>query len=201
MAPRTLGVIPARGGSKRIPRKNLKRLCGKPLIAWTIEACAKSGLTNWVVSTEDYEIAQLSVALGAYVVSRPEELADDLSSTDSVALHALHCLGGDFDILCLLHPTSPVRDPGHIDECVSLLWASKAPSIASVEYAKRSYRHNASIYAAKVPFKTLYGDKTIPYLMDKAHSVDIDDETDFAIAETILGAREKERAGYKSLSA
>lgn len=187
-APRTLGVIPARGGSKRIPRKNLKRLCGKPLIAWTIEACQKSGLTTWVVSTEDYEIGQLSVALGAYVVRRPEELADDLASSDAVALHVLDWLGGDFDIVVLLHPTSPIRDPRHIDDAVSTLWASSAPSLASVEYAKRSYRHNASIYAAKVPFKTLYGDQTIPYLMDKRHSLDIDDETDFAIAETLLAA-------------
>lgn len=187
MTPRTLGVIPARGGSKRIYRKNLRPLCGKPLIAWTIEAAQKANsLTTWVVSTEDYEIGQVCVALGAYVVRRPEELADDLTSSDAVALHALEWMGGDYDIVVLLHPTSPIRDWKHIDEAVSLLWASTAPSLASVEYAKRSYRHNASIYAAKVPFTTLYSDKTIPFLMDKRHSVDIDDEIDFKLAEILL---------------
>jgi CMP-N,N'-diacetyllegionaminic acid synthase len=187
LPPKTLGVIPARGGSKRIYRKNLRRLCGKPLIAWTIEAAKQAkSLTNWVVSTEDYEIGQVSAALGANVIRRPEELADDLASSDSVALHVLSWLGGDFDIVVLLHPTSPIRDPRHIDDAVSTLWASTAPSLASVEYAKRSYRHNAAIYAAKVPFVTLYNDKTIPYLMDRRHSLDIDDEIDFQVAELLL---------------
>jgi CMP-N,N'-diacetyllegionaminic acid synthase len=183
-----LGVIPARGGSKRIYRKNLRQLCGKPLIAWTIEAAKEAkSLTTWVVSTEDYEIGQVSVALGANVIRRPEELADDLASSDSVALHALDWLGSsNFDVVVLLHPTSPIRDPRHIDAAVGMLWASDAPSLASVEYAKRSYRHNAAIYAAKVPFKTLYNDKTIPYLMDRRHSLDIDDEIDFQVAELLL---------------
>ena len=185
---RVLGVIPARGGSKRIPRKNLRSLCGKPLIAWTIEAAQRAkSLTDWVVSTEDYEIGRVASDLGAYVVRRPEELADDLASSDSVALHALEWMGRDsYDIVCLLHPTSPIRDWKHIDEVISTLWASTAPSIASVEYAKRSYRHNASIYAAKVPFTSLYGDRTIPYLMDRRHSLDIDDEIDFQVAELLL---------------
>ena len=185
--PRVLGVIPARGGSKRIPRKNLRQLCGKPLIQWTIEAAnAATSLTSLVVSTEDEEIRDVALSCGAYVVRRPDELADDLASSDAVALHALEWMGGDYDIVCLLHPTSPVRDWKHIDEAVSMLWASTAPSLASVEYAKRSYRHNASIYAAKVPFATLYSDRTIPYLMDKRHSVDIDDEIDFKLAEVLL---------------
>jgi CMP-N,N'-diacetyllegionaminic acid synthase len=90
MVPKVLGVIPARGGSKRVKKKNLRHLCGKPLIQWTIEAAQQAkSLTNWAVSTEDYEIGQVSVNLGAYVVSRPEELADDLASSDSVALHVL----------------------------------------------------------------------------------------------------------------
>ena len=184
---RVLGVIPARGGSKRIEKKNLRILCGKPLVQWTIEAAQQAkSLTNLVVSTEDYEIGRVASDLGVYVVRRPEELATDLASSDSVALHALEWMGGGYDIVCLLHPTSPIRDWKHIDEAISALWASTAPSLASVEYAKRSYRHNASIYAAKVPFVTLYNDRTIPFLMDKRHSVDIDDETDFQIAEMLM---------------
>jgi CMP-N-acetylneuraminic acid synthetase len=86
----------------------------------------------------------------------------------------------------LLHPTNPIRDPRHIDRAIETLWNSDAPSLASVEYAKRSYRHNASIYAVKTPFTKLYNDQTIPFLMDKKHSLDIDDEQDWQIAETWL---------------
>lgn len=192
---KVLGVIPARGGSKRVPRKNLKPFGGKPLIAWTIEAAnnAKS-LTTWVVSTEDYEIGRVACDLGAYVVRRPEELADDLASSDAVALHALDWMGAtEFDILVLLHPTSPLRTGEHIDQAVSSLCASTAPSLASVEYRKRSYRHNAAIYAAKVPFVTLYNDKTIPFLMDRVSSHDIDDEVDFQVGELYLNGLSSQR--------
>jgi len=185
---RVLGVIPARGGSKRIPNKNLRHLCGKPLIQYTIEAAnAATSLTTFVVSTENAEIGRVAVDLGAYVVRRPDDLAGDDVTSDAVALHALEWMGAsEFDLMVLLHPTSPIRDPKHIDEAVSTLCASTAPSLASVEYAKRSYRHNASIYAAKVPFSTLYCDRTIPFLMDKRHSLDIDDEIDFQIAEALM---------------
>jgi CMP-N,N'-diacetyllegionaminic acid synthase len=184
---KVLGIIPARGNSKRVPRKNLRNLCGKPLIQWTIEAAnATDSLTECVVSTEDYEIGQVAAALGCYVVRRPDDLAGDKVTSEAVVRHALEWMGSDYDIVVLLHPTSPVRDPEHIDQAVSALWAGTAPSIASVEYAKRSYRHNASIYAAKVPFDHLYCDRTVPFLMDKAHSIDIDDEIDFKIAELVL---------------
>jgi CMP-N,N'-diacetyllegionaminic acid synthase len=191
---RVLGVIPARGGSKRIPRKNIRPLHGSPLIAYTIRACqASEKLTDWVVSTEDEQIRDVALSLGAYVIRRPDELADDLASSDAVALHALNWIGVqtgpkaiNYDIVVLLHPTSPIRNPRHIDRAIETLWNSDAPSLASVEYAKRSYRHNASIYAVKTPFTQLYGEKTIPFLMDKRHSLDIDDEADWQIAEKWL---------------
>ena len=188
---RVLGVIPARGGSKRIPRKNLRLLRGQPLIAYTIDAAEKSRLlTHYVVSTDDQEIARVASDLGAYVVKRPEELADDLTSSDAVALHALEWMDcrefSYFDMVLVLHPTSPIRNPDHIDKAIETLRNSDATSLASVEYAKRSYRHNASIYATKVPFTTLYNDQTIPFLMDKAHSLDIDDETDWKLAEMLI---------------
>jgi CMP-N-acetylneuraminic acid synthetase len=71
----------------------------------------------------------------------------------------LDWMGNDYDIVVLLHPTNPIRDWKHIDEAVSRFGPAPRP-LASVEYSKRSYRHNASIYAAKVPFTALYGDKT-----------------------------------------
>jgi CMP-N,N'-diacetyllegionaminic acid synthase len=184
---RVLGVIPARGGSKRIPRKNIRPLHGSPLIAYTIRACqASENLTSWIVSTEDEQIRDVALSFGAYVVRRPEELATDLTSSDEVALHALEWMGPGYDIVVLLHPTSPIRNPRHIDRAIQILCASDAPSLASVEYAKRSYRHNASIYAVKTPFTKLYDENTIPFLMDKKHSLDIDDEMDWQIAETWL---------------
>jgi CMP-N,N'-diacetyllegionaminic acid synthase len=169
-------------------------LCGKPLIQWTIEAAQKATkLTDWVVSTEDQEIGAVAADLGAFVIRRPDDLAGDLVTSDAVVRHALEWMGSDnYDLVVLLHPTSPVRDGKHIDEAVSALWTSTAPSLASVEYAKRSYRHNASIYAAKVPFSTLYNDHTIPFLMDRRHSVDIDDEIDFKIAELFLAKPESD---------
>lgn len=192
---RTLGVIPARGGSKRVPRKNLKLFAGKPLIFWTIGAAKEAkSLTTCVVSTEDEEIRDVALSFGAYVVRRPDELADDLACSDAVALHALDWMGAnDFDAVVLLHPTSPLRTGRHIDQAVTALWASSAPSLASVEYAKRSYRHNAAIYAAKVPFTTLYNDKTIPFLMDRVSSLDIDDEMDFRVGELYLDGLSSQR--------
>jgi len=88
-----LGVIPARGGSKGIPRKNIRMIAGKPLIAWTIEAALKAKLLDrLVVSTEDREIARIAGDRGAEVIGRPAELASDEATTLSVLQHALPSL-------------------------------------------------------------------------------------------------------------
>jgi CMP-N,N'-diacetyllegionaminic acid synthase len=201
---RVLGVIPARGGSKRIPHKNIRPLHGSPLIAYTIRAAIESELlTTWVVSTDSEAIRDVALSYGGYVVRRPEELATDLTSSDEVALHALEWMSpwqGEYDIVVLLHPTSPIRDPRHIDRAIETLWSSDAPSLASVEYAKRSYRHNASIYAVKTPFTKLYDENTIPFLMDKKHSLDIDDEMDWQIAETWLKTHNTAHSQEQSVS-
>lgn len=189
---RVLGVIPARGGSKRIPRKNLRLLCGKPLIQWTIEAAyAATKLTTFVVSTEDYEIGQVAASLGCYVVRRPDDLAGDEVTSGAVCKHALEWMGSDnYDLVALLHPTSPVRDRRHIDQAIDTLWASTLPCLASVACRKRTYTHNASIYLIRSDWllKTgqHYCDESLPFLMDAARSVDIDTETDWKVAETIL---------------
>jgi CMP-N,N'-diacetyllegionaminic acid synthase len=191
---RVLGIIPARGGSKRIPRKNLRLLNGLPLIRYTIRAAKEASLlTDWVVSTEDMEIADLALSYGAYVVKRPEELAQDDSTSGAVARHALGWMEVDrepYDIVVLLHPTSPIRDPKHIDQAIRLLSESDAPALASVSCRKRTYTHNASIYAMRSDWLTEtelhYCDLSIPFLMDARHSVDIDTEEDFKIAELFL---------------
>src|SRR4051794_40245817 len=107
-------LIPARGGSKSIPRKNIASVGGKPLIAWTIEAALGSKLLDRVyVSTDDEEIASVSRACGSEVpFMRPAELASDEAGSLGVALHALDWMaahGGEPDYLLLLQPTSPLR--------------------------------------------------------------------------------------------
>ena len=110
---RLLVFVPARGGSKRIPRKNIAPLAGKPLIGYTLDLCRGLGLLDrTVVSTEDDEIAAVARAGGADVLRRPLELAADNASTDSAMLHALSALeaeGRGFDWVLTLPPTAPLR--------------------------------------------------------------------------------------------
>jgi CMP-N-acetylneuraminic acid synthetase len=136
---RALGVIPARGGSKGIPRKNLKLLGGKPLIAHTIEAAnASKLLTRTVFSTEDPEIADVARSLGADVpFMRPAELATDESRAMPFMIHALHSIeamegGLPYDALVMLQPTAPFRTGADIDGSIELLARTGADSVISV---------------------------------------------------------------------
>jgi CMP-N,N'-diacetyllegionaminic acid synthase len=130
---KVLGLIPARGGSKGIPRKNLKNLCGKPLIAWTIESALKSArLDNVVVSTDDEEIADIARQYGAEVpFLRPSELAKDSTPGIAPVLHAIEQLP-HFDSVLLLQPTSPLRNVGDIDGVVNFAIQENAESVVSV---------------------------------------------------------------------
>ncbi|MBD3841921.1 MAG: acylneuraminate cytidylyltransferase family protein [Campylobacterales bacterium] len=128
-----LAVIPARGGSKRLPRKNLLDLAGKPLIAWTIEAAKKSKYIDcFVVSTDDQEILDVSQKFDAEVVVRSAELASDTASSVDVVMHAIEAQSQNFDYVILLQPTSPLRTAKHIDEAIELLFEKKANAIFSV---------------------------------------------------------------------
>ena len=140
-----LGVIPARGGSKSVPRKNVRLLCGKPLIAWSIEAAdASSLLDRYVVSTEDSEIAEIAINYGAQVMDRPQELATDEADTLPVLLHVLEQI--EATIVVLLQPTSPIRDTDLIDRCIRKFLETGADSLATgftckyVEYGKNEKR-------------------------------------------------------------
>lgn len=128
-----LGIIPARGGSKRTPRKNIKMIAGKPLIAHTIEAGLKSKLINRVVvSTEDAEIAKIAMEHGAEIIERPDELAIDTTKTAPVMMHVIEQLelkGYIPDIVVLLQPTSPTRDEILIDAALTQLLNSDKDSI------------------------------------------------------------------------
>ena len=136
-------VIPARGGSKGLPGKNIKALCGKPLIAYTIEQAKQSRyIDRVIVSTEDEAIAQISLKYGAEVpFMRPKELAEDSVATVDVLLHAIHWLEDKqylFDILVLLHTTTPMRSVEDIDHSIANLVEEKADNIFSVTEAHRN---------------------------------------------------------------
>lgn len=109
---RSLCVIPARGGSKRVPGKNIRSFCGKPIIAWSIEAARKAAcFERIIVSTDNDDIAQVSVEWGAEVpFVRPPELADDITGTSPVVAHAVNTLehqDGPYDAVCCIYATAP----------------------------------------------------------------------------------------------
>lgn len=133
-----MGLIPARSGSKGVPRKNIRPLAGKPLIAWTIEQALASGcLDRVVVSTDSREIAEIAKDVGAEVpFMRPVELAADETTDLPVCRHALSWLGEQEgycpDYVVWLRPTSPLRTPNDISTAASLLSASDADCVRSV---------------------------------------------------------------------
>lgn len=132
-----LALIPARGGSKGLPGKNILPLAGKPLIAWTIEAAIQSGLCDEVmVSTDDEEIAEVSMAYGAAVpFMRPPELATDDATTMDVIIHAMEWQkkqGKVYDLLLLLQATSPLRHAEDIREAARLFRQKNATAVVSV---------------------------------------------------------------------
>jgi CMP-N,N'-diacetyllegionaminic acid synthase len=209
-----LGLIPARGGSKGIPRKNLAPVAGKPLLAWTIDAArAATELTRVVVSTNDDEIAS---AAGVEVLRRPAELAADETPMLDVVRHAVAELSPD--VVVLLQPTSPLRRAEHIDAAVRLLLESGADAVVSVVVVPHRYSPEALmdvvdgrvvargsartrqekglVYARNGPAvlavrsdrlgDDLYGGDCRPYLMEERDSLDVDDPFDLELADLLL---------------
>lgn len=137
---KVLAFIPARGGSKGLPGKNIREMCGKPLIAWTIEKARKSRyLDTILVSTDSEDIAEVAREFGAEVpFLRPAELASDIASTYDVIRHGLAYLkekhGTEYDYIVLLEPTSPLREDDDIDRMLESLLANadEFDSIVSV---------------------------------------------------------------------
>ncbi|MFD1551232.1 acylneuraminate cytidylyltransferase family protein [Putridiphycobacter roseus] len=133
-----LGLIPARGGSKGLPGKNIRPLNGKPLIAWSIESSlASQQIDTTIVSTDDKAIADIAVAHGASLpFMRPNHLASDQSTSKDVIIHALEYFreaGQAFDYLVLLQPTSPFRKAGDIDKAIDLAKETGADLVVSVK--------------------------------------------------------------------
>ena len=226
---RILALIPARGGSKGLPGKNLKSLAGKPLIVWSIEqALASKTIDRLIVSTEDEEIASVSRRHGADVpFLRPVELATDMALVGSAIIHAvqtLQSMGEHYDIVMLLECTSPVRYPGDIDRAIATLVDSKGAQSAvgvventhapphwnfrltdgllttfienglSVEQCQRQaveksyvpYCIYLSYWSSYEKHAMFYQPRTVPIILRKEQMVEIDEEIDLLIAETIM---------------
>jgi CMP-N,N'-diacetyllegionaminic acid synthase len=141
----TVALIPARGGSKGIPRKNIQPFCGKPLIQWSIDLALHSPLIDRVVvSTDDLEISEIALSGGAEVpFIRPTELASDSASGISTVMHALEHLPAVSDLL-LLQPTSPLRNSVDIDSIFALRSEFGSESAVSVS---QSPKHPAWMYS------------------------------------------------------
>lgn len=137
---KTLGIIPARGGSKGIPKKNIKLLNGKPLIAYTIEAALSSTIDRLVVSTDCQEIAQVAKQIGVEVIIRPSELAKDSTPTLPVLQHIVNNINETFDAVVTLQPTSPLRVAKHINEAIEIFKNDDmADSLVSVIEVPHNY--------------------------------------------------------------
>ena len=214
-----VALVPARGGSKGIPRKNLAPLAGKALIRWTIDAArAAETVTRVVVSTDDDEIA--AEAHDVDVLRRPSELAADDTPMLAVIRHALSHIE-PCDVLVLLQPTSPLRRAEHVDGAVRLLLETGADSVVSVVEAPHRYEPDSlmelrdgllvarsepamrqakqRLYARNGPAvlalrpaglgEGLYSGNVAAYVMDERDSLDIDTPHDLELAELLLRAR------------
>jgi CMP-N-acetylneuraminic acid synthetase len=162
---KTLGIIPARGGSKRLPRKNVRLLGGKPLVAWTIEAARSARrLTRLVVSSDDREV--LDIAAGyepQLALPRPAEISADESPAIDYVRHALDVLEGQgqgpFEAVVIVQPSSPLTLADDIDATIQLLLDSGADTAVSV------MQLDHAIHPLKM--KILKGDRLLPYLEDE----------------------------------
>ena len=137
-----ISIIPARGGSKGLPRKNIRVIAGKPLIVHSIEQSVHSSLvTETFVSTDDDEIEAISAAAGATVIRRPAEISGDQASSESALLHTVQTLNEigkpEPDLVVFLQCTSPVRQPGDIDNAIKTLMDQQADSLLSVSPSHR----------------------------------------------------------------
>jgi len=199
-----LGVIPARGGSKGVPGKNVRPIAGKPLLLWTIEAAQRArSLNRLIVSTEDAPIASNARAAGCEVLPRPVALAGDNATTLAVLQHVVDII--PCDTVVLLQPTSPVRREGLIDACVERFRRSGCDSLATgfickfVEYGKGHnlprqelsgfFYDDGNVYVIRADLirrGDRFGQKQERVVLRREENVEIDDEFDFWIAEQVL---------------
>lgn len=205
---KVIGLIPARGGSKGVPDKNIRMICGKPLIVWTIERALESKLLDEViVSTDSRRIATVAEENGARVIMRPAELATDTASTQDVMVHILRLVPAD--ILVLLQPTSPCRTEGLIDDCIREFQKNDYDSLATgficdyKEYGKNMlprqqiegfFYDDGNVYVIKadnILQGDRYGKKIGRRCISRYENAEIDDMFDFWLLEKILEKQEQ----------
>ena len=209
-------MVPLRGGSKSIPKKNIKFLAGKPLAAWTLEAAAKSSLISAVyVSTDSEEISTVvqGLGLGIKVIQRPAEFATDEASTESVMLHFMSHL--DFDLLVTIQATSPLLTAEDLDRAIVQFQQQQLDSMLSAVRTKRFFwnndatpinydplhrprrqdfdgtlMENGAFYITKREILERYqcrlGGKIGIYEMDESTAVEIDEPEDWERVERLL---------------
>jgi len=217
----TTALIPLRGGSKSIPKKNIKSLAGKALAAWSLEVAAQSTQVNTVyVSTDSYEIANVvqGLGLGVKVISRPAELATDEASTESVMLHFLTRV--DFDVLVTIQATSPLLTAHDLDQAITQFHEQQLDSMLSAVRCKRFFWNddltpinydplhrprrqdfrgtlleNGAFYITKREILERYqcrlGGKIGIYEMDESTAVEIDEPEDWERVERLLLRRQR----------
>tara|TARA_B100000963_G_C22518398_1_gene621818 strand:- start:418 stop:1044 length:627 start_codon:yes stop_codon:yes gene_type:complete len=200
-----LGVIPARGGSKGLPGKNIHNLNGKPLISWSIESGLSSSLIDrLVVSTDSVEIANISKLYGAEIDMRPKYLATDDSTTISV-LNDLIDRHPDVDTIVVLQPTSPIRDKDLIDKCIRIYRDGGYSNLATgfkckyKEYGSHNnlrrqdidgfFYDDGNVYVLSrdlVESGIWFGKNYFCYEIPKHMNFEIDDALDFVIVEALM---------------
>ena len=236
---RILGLIPARGGSKGIPDKNLVDLHGKPLIAHRIASALKSRyIDRTIVSTDSETIAETARRFGADVpFLRPEELALDTSKTIEAVLHAVRTLeasGDRFDVLLLLQPTQPLTTAQDMEAAIELFFRKGQKGLVSVSPVEENpllmrtinenaelvsllgvnstcrrqdmpeyYKVNGCIYINRIDElteRTSFNDNPVGFVMERSHSVDIDEPKDLALAEYFLDRRTEQKRRERKAS-
>lgn len=226
-----LAIIPARSGSKGLPNKNIKELCGLPLIAWSIKAGLESKyIDKVVVSTDSHEYAEIAKSYGAEVpFLRPKELSLDTSTTFESIKHTIdfykNKLRQEFDYIVLLEPTSPLRETHDVDNAIKTLFSNQeAVSIVGVcksesqnpaflvklqqhsqliegyinknfapirrQDIEEYYFFEGTLYISKtdslIQNQNFYHKNTMGYVVPKWKSLEVDDEDDFLMIETMM---------------
>ena len=220
---KVLGIIPARGNSKRVKNKNIRIINGIPLIYWTFEACKNSKyIDRLIVSTDSLKIKNISLSFGVEVpFLRPKELAEDSSSTIDTVLHTIEIIEG-FNYIVLLQPTSPLRILKDIDFCIekcdynnhsSVVSITKTNNVTNLTYLlnknnklqkiynnvknRQLYNLNGAVYVSDIDrfknYKDFIMKDTVGYVMSNERSLDIDTEDDLNLFKKILKNESKKK--------